>query len=289
MDFNALLKQIDSVNTKKTYDKDSGEFWKPTKDKDGNAQALIRFLPDADIEGVPFQRRYSHSFKDPITQRWYIENSLSTLGKSDYIAEENAKLWATGTDENKEIVRARKRKLNFISNILVIKDSANKENEGKVFKFSYGKKIWDKIAAAAKPDAEMGEEPINAFDPIKGADFLLKQTVVAGWPNFDSSKFSSKKPLFEADQDKINAVLAKCYDLTVEVSEAKFKTQDELKDKFLWVTGKKDTAKAEKNYDKELDTLQKAAAEPAKSTMKTPDFSAKVEDEDFDYASLLND
>lgn len=301
MDFNKLLANIDSMTvTKKSYGDEKAGHWKMTKDKAGNATAVIRFLPNKDQDDIPFVRKYTHAFKDDSTGRWYIENSLSTIGVQDYIAEQNSELWNSGLEENKELAKKRKRKLNYISNILVVKDSESPQNEGKVFKFSYGKKIFDKIIAAAKPEEGLDEEPINVFDPLSGADFLLRQTIVANFPNYDSSKFSSKKPIQGGDKVKIAAILDQCFDLSEETAADKFKTYDELKDKFLWVTGLKETKAAKKqqaeDYDSELDELTKIAASetPAKSK-KSSKVESKVEkaseddsDEDF-FKSLLND
>ena len=303
MDFNKLLQNIESMTvTKKSYGDEKIGLWKMTKDKSGNASAIIRFLPNKDQDEIPFVRKYTHAFKDDSTGRWYIENSLSTLGEKDYVGEQNSELWNSGLEENKELAKKRKRKLNYVSNILVIKDAESPENEGKVHKFYFGKKIFDKICAAAKPDEDLGEDPINVFDPVNGADFLLRQTVVAGFPNYDSSKFSSKKAILGNDQKKIDAILGQCYDLSEEIAADKFKTYAELKDKFLWVTGQAEVKAAKKqkaeDYDSELEELTKIASDdtpivPAKNKVKS---QAKVSapaddsssDEDF-FKSLLQD
>jgi hypothetical protein len=301
MNFESLLSQIDSVTTKKkNYNEGSENYWRLTKDKAGNGSAVIRFLPNKEIEEIPFVRLYTHSFKDPGTQRWYIENSLSTLGEQDYIADVNRELWNTGLEENKKIVSARGRKLNYISNILVIKDQENPENEGKVFKFKYGKKIFDKIVSAAKPDEDLGEEAINVFDPEEGADFLLRMTIVANFPNYDTSKFSSRKPI-AGGKKRIDEVLSQCFRLEDEITPDKFKSKEELKKKFLWVTG----AEAPKSspaadYDQELDELTKIAnttevkqTKVAEKTAKTkvvpPVVQAADEDDSAFFQSLIDD
>lgn len=273
MDFSKLLTQIDSVSNKKTHEADA-TYWKLTKDKTGNAAAVIHFLPNKNIEDIPFVRMYKHNFKNPATNRWYIENSLTTIGEQDYIAEVNKELWNTGLEENKKIVSSRKRKLQYIANILVVKDLGNPENDGKVFKYAFGPKIWDKIVAAAKPEEALGEEPISAFDPINGADFLLKMTynAEAEQYNYDASKFNSKKPMFGGDDDKIEAVLAQCYDLNQEIAPDKFKSYEELKKKFLWVLGQEDKAakpsKAQQEqFDSDDDELA-ALAEMVKADKK---------------------
>jgi hypothetical protein len=307
MSFANLLSQIDKVTTKKTYDNDDAGYWKPARDKAGNGSATIRFLPNKDIDDFPFVRLWSHSFKNPENGRWYIENSLSTIGQKDYISEVNSELWNTGLEENKAITRLQKRKLSYISNVLVIKDPANPENEGKVFKFKFGMKIFDKIVAAAKPDpaaAELDEDdnpieqvPINAYSPEEGANFMLKITQVAGFPNYDSSSFSKQRALFNGDETKVAEVLEKCFDLNLEVSPDKFKTPEELKKKFLWATGQDDKSPksvARKESEAELDSLAELAkAEPkvAKTTKKQPPMPESVPFDDADdsafFASLI--
>lgn len=313
MNFASLLTQIDSVNTKKTGDEDEKDYWKLTKDKEGNGSAIIRFLPNKELEDFPFVRIYSHGFKDASTGRWYIERSLSTIGEMDYIAEVNRELWNTGLESNKKIVQQRKRRMQYVSNILVIKDAAHPENEGKIFKFKYGKSIFDKIVAAAKPEPvenEDGEqetaEEINAFDPIEGASFSLKQTIVDKFPNFDSSTFLKKKPILNGDEEKIEELFKGLYELKDELQPSKFKSYDELKKKFLWTIGeetgdapksKPKTAKSAPtdDVDETLDGLEKAAeklAVKAQKTVAKPPVPTAVDnddDEDSFFKSLIED
>jgi len=291
MDFSKLISQIDSVSTKKNYEKDEA-LWKLTKDKTGNAAAVIRFLPSKNLDDFPFVRMYKHSFQDPETKRWYIENSLTTIGGQDMISTVNKELWNSGIEENKKISSLRKRKLSYITNILVIKDLGNPENNGKVFKYAFGAKIWDKIVGAAKPDEALGEEPISAFDPINGADFLLKMTYNESTKqfNYDSSKFNSKKPLFDGDESKIEEVMNQLYDIQLELAPDKFKTEEELEKKFLWVTGqeKKSESKAQQKSesDKELDDLAKLSnPEPKpkakeKKPVELPAMNLNIDDDD---------
>lgn len=313
MDFSKLLGQLDKV-APKTYanDEDSGEYWKLTKDKDGCASAIIRFLPNKDIDDFPFVRIWNHGFFNKVgdKKRWYIETSLSTIGETDYVAEVNRELWNSEIEANKEIAKRQKRKLQYISNILVIKDALAPDNEGKVFKFKYGQKIFDKIVAAAKPTAEEGfdevSEPINAFSPLEGADFLLKQTIVQEFPNYDTSKFSTKKPLFKGDEDQIAAVMEKLYDINIDVSAAKMKSYDELKKKYLWVMNVKEQNTAtDKAVEKELDSLAKEAKAEEKTVTESKPKAEKAvkkeppiptastasgddDDEEF-FKSLIND
>jgi len=282
MNFSALLEQIAEVTKKKSYDDGAENYWKPTKDKAGNASAVIRFLPNREISDLPFVRLYTHGFKDPSTNRWYIENSLSTIGKQDLVGKTNYELWNSGIDENKELSRFRKRKLNYICNVLIIKDQEAPENEGKVKLFKFGSKIFAKITSAAIPDADLGEEPVNVFDPLEGADFLLRQTIVAGYPNYDSSKFGTKKPI-AGGQKKIDEIMEQLFDLNLEVSPDKFKSEAELEKKFLWVTGG-DSPK-QSDYDKELDELIKIAQDAATIPVKTKKTPPVVKAEPTDAAT----
>lgn len=302
MDFTKLLGQLESVNTKKSYDDEEKDFWKLTKDKDGNGEAIIRFLPNKTIDEFPFVRLYTHAFKNTSNNRWYIERSLSTIDQQDYIAEVNRELWNTGVEANKKIVQARKRKLNYIANIMVVKDTAHPENEGKVFKFKFGQKIFDKIVAAAKPEPVMDEDgneetpdPINAFSPLEGANFVLKQTIVERFPNYDKSTFLKRKPLFNGDEDKIQEVMDKLHELSEEVAPSKFKSYDELKKKFLWVMGEegaptKSSGKAAKSEeDDDIPTPPKKATKVEKPAAEVPKASAGDDEDDDFFRSLVSD
>ena len=171
-----LVKEVEKMNNNGTSGDD--RLWKLDVDKSGNGYAVIRFLPAPDGEDLPFVKLYSHAFQGP--GGWYIENSLTTLGQKDPVSEYNTQLWNNGTDSGKETARKQKRKLTYTSNIYVVKDPANPENEGKVFLFKYGKKIFDKLTAAMQPEFE-DEEAIDPFDFWQGANFKLKAKNVAGY------------------------------------------------------------------------------------------------------------
>lgn len=301
LDFSKLLTQIDSVQTKKSYEADVN-LWKPTKDKSGNAAAVIRFLPSKNTDDFPFVRMYKHTFKDAETGRWYIENSLTTIGGQDMVSTVNKELWNSGLEENKKLSSLRKRKLSYITNILVIKDLGNPENNGKVFKYAFGAKIWEKIVGAAKPDEALGEEPISAFDPINGADFLLKMTYNDSTKqyNYDSSKFNSKRALFDGDDDKIEEVMNQLFDIQLEIAPDKFKTEEELEKKFLWVIGQDEPAKpkVKSDADQELDDLAKLATEKPKAKEKTErkpvpmpamDIDSDSDGDEAFFKNLMND
>src|SRR6056300_315425 len=202
-------------------------FWKPDLDKTGNGYAVIRFLPSVEGEDLPWQRIWSHAFQDK--GGWYIENSLTTLSQKDPVSEENTRLWNTGVDSDKEIARKRKRKLSYYSNILVVSDPKHPENEGKVFLYKFGKKIFDKITEAMQP-AFYDEAAINPFDFWKGANFKLKIRKVDGYWNYDKSEFEGVSALAESD-DKIKEVWSKQHALKPFLAADNFKTYDELKEK----------------------------------------------------------
>ena len=208
-------------------------LWKLDVDKSGNGYAVIRFLPAPDGEDLPFVKLYSHAFQGP--GGWYIENSLTTLGQKDPVSEHNSELWNNGTDAGKDTARKQKRKLTYISNIYVVKDPANPENEGKVFLYKYGKKIFDKLTAAMQPEFE-DEEAIDPFDFWQGANFKLKAKNVAGYRNYDSSEFASTSALLD-DDDALEAVWKKQFSLAELVAADQFKSYDELKTRLNSVLG----------------------------------------------------
>jgi len=229
--FDKLTKALESnlnpedQSNKNKYQDD--RFWKPELDKTGNGYAVIRFLPAVSGEELPWQRVWSHAFQGP--GGWYIENSLTTLNQKDPVSEENTRLWNTGVDSDKEIARKRKRKLSYYSNILVVSDPKHPENEGKVFLFKFGKKIFDKITEAMQPAFE-DEAAINPFDFWKGANFKLKIRKVDGYWNYDKSEFETPTTV-ASDDNAIKEIWAKQYALKPFLAADNFKTYDELKEK----------------------------------------------------------
>ena len=201
-------------------------LWKPQMDKTGNGYAVLRFLPAVEGEDLPWAKVWNHAFQGP-TGQWYIENSLTTLGQNDPVSEMNSAYWNSGVESDKEIARKQKRKLQYFANILVIKDSANPQNEGKVMLYRFGKKIFDKCMEAMQPAFE-DEKPVNPFDFWEGADFKLKIRKVDGYWNYDKSEFDAPSPIFKND-DEIEAVWKKQYPLAEFSAESNFKSYDELK------------------------------------------------------------
>ncbi len=201
-------------------------IWKPTMDKTGNGFAIIRFLPQSEGENLPWVKLWNHAFQGP-TGQWYIENSLTTVGQNDPVSEHNTRLWNSGVESDKEIARKQKRKLQYYSNIYVVKDSANPENEGKVFLYRYGKKIFDKIMEAMKPafDDEVAIDPFNLWE---GANFKLKLRKVDGYWNYDKSEFEAPSALLD-DDDALEKIWKSQYSLSEFTATTNFKSYDELK------------------------------------------------------------
>ena len=220
-------------------------MWKPELDKTGNGFAVVRFLPTPEGEEMPWVSYFDHGFQGP--GGWYIEKSLTTLNKQDPVSEYNSQLWNTGIEANKEIARKQKRRLHYMSNVYVVSDPKNPDNEGKVFKYRYGKKIFEALKEAISPAFE-DEKAINPFDLRgEGANFKIKIRKVDGYWNYDKSEFSDSAPLFE-DEDKLNEVVASMHSLSDVISPSEFKTYDELKEKFnrvLGLTGATATSTAE--------------------------------------------
>jgi len=201
-------------------------LWKPELDKSGNGYAVIRFLPAVEGEDLPWAKIWSHAFQGP-TGQWYIENSLTTISHKDPVSEHNTRLWNTGLESDKELARKQKRKLQYFSNIYVVSDAKHPENEGKVFLYRYGKKIFDKVMEAMQP-AFPDDPQINPFDFWEGANFKLKIRKVDGYWNYDKSEFDAPSPLLK-DDDKIEEIWKSEYPLAEHTAATNFKSYDELK------------------------------------------------------------
>ena len=217
------VKEESAPQEKKSYVDE--RLWKPELDKSGNGYAVIRFLPSVEGEDMPWAKVWNHAFQGP-TGQWYIENSLTTVGQKDPVSEHNTKLWNTGLESDKETARKQKRKLPYFSNIYVVSDSKHPENEGKVFLYRYGKKIFDKLMAAMQPEFE-DETPINPFDFWEGANFKLKIRKVDGFWNYDKSEFEAPSAL--GDDSVIEGIWKKQYALKEFTASTNFKSYEELK------------------------------------------------------------
>ena len=231
-----LIKAAESTGgggEKKSYADD--RMWKPTVDQAGNGYAILRFLPAREGAELPWARYWDHGFKGP-TGQWYIEKSLTSIGQNDPVGELNSRLWNTGIEEDKESARRQKRRLHYVSNIFVVSDPGNPENEGKVFMYQFGKKIHDKIMDQMQPEFA-DEEPINPFDMWEGANFKLKIRNVEGYRNYDKSEFAKQTSLLDGDDAKLESVYDQMYDLSEFTDPANYKTYDELKTKLSSILG----------------------------------------------------
>ena len=234
--FAKLTREIDKLNQPAAGSSADERFWKPELDKSGNGYAVIRFLPAPDGEEMPWAKVWSHAFKGPGGQ-WYIENSLTTLGKDDPVGELNRELWNSGRDSDKEIARAQKRKLSYYSNIYVVTDPAHPENEGRVFLYKFGKKIFDKLVEAMQP-AFADESPVDPFNFWKGADFKLKIRKVDGYWNYDKSEFAAPGTLGNFDDDKLESIWKEGYSLSEFEDTKNFKSYEQLQARLNLVLGK---------------------------------------------------
>jgi len=252
-----LVTQAAKLNTAKN-DYSDDRFWKPTRDSVGNGYAEIRFLPQVEDEASPFVRYWDHFFKGP-TGQYYIEKSLTTLGGNDPIGEYNSKLWNADEDKNsplKKQARDQKRKLHYVANIYVVSDSSVPENNGKVFLYDFGKKIFDKITQAMEPEYP-DEKPMNPFDLWSGANFKLKVRQYEGWPNYDRSEFAAAEPL--ADDDQLDEIYSKVYGLNEFIDPSGFKSYDELKARLDIVMGSNNNDKNDNMSQSPQPTLQEAS------------------------------
>tara|TARA_Y100000004_G_scaffold194680_1_gene259839 strand:- start:4927 stop:5811 length:885 start_codon:yes stop_codon:yes gene_type:complete len=236
-----ILEAAKANNTGETKSYVDDRIWKPTVDKAGNGYAVIRFLPGKD-GSIPFVRYWDHGFKGP-TGLWYIENSLTSIGQTDPVGELNSRLWNSGIDADKEKARSQKRRLHYVTNIMVISDPSAPQNEGKVYLYKFGKKIFDKIYDQMNPEFA-DETPIDPFDFWEGADFKLKIRNVEGYRNYDKSEFSSAAPLLEGSEEKLKEVYENMHDLTEFTNPKNYKTYDELKAKLMRVLGEEVNAGA---------------------------------------------
>ena len=272
-----LTKAIEQLNASSEGASKTDNFWKPEVDKAGNGYAVIRFLPAPAADGddaLPWVKIFDHGFQGP--GGWYIENSLTTLGQKDPVSEYNSQLWNSGVEANKDIARKQKRRLKYYANILVVEDSKNPDNEGKVFLFKFGKKIFDKITAAMNPEFE-DETAINPFDMWKGANFKLKIRKVEGYQNYDKSEFESPSAI-SSDDSKLEKIYDSEHSLKQFLDPKEFKSYSELESKLNKVLGlsgtvsKSTAAATAETLSPNLDEAKKKVA------------AALVEDDDDDMS-----
>ena len=277
--FEKLQAELEKVNNPVTSFADD-RFWKPDLDKSGNGYAVIRFLPQPSGEDLPWCKIWSHAFNGP--GGWYIENSLTTLQKKDPVSEYNTELWNSGVEANKDVARKQKRILKYYSNVLVVSDPKHPENEGKVFLYRFGKKIFDKISEVMNPQFD-DESPMNPFDFWEGANFKLKIRKVDGFWNYDKSEFEAAAALLDGNDTQLEEVYGKLYSLKQFLTEENFKSYGELKEKFnRVVTGSSVTGTVEKF------TAQKKPVETAPVVEDTTPTKSD-DDETLSYFAKLAD
>jgi hypothetical protein len=289
-----LAKAVEAMSSNNQND-DSSEYWKCELDKSGNGYAVIRFLPtppqDVESDGLPWIKYYDHGFQGP--GGWYIEKSLSSIGQDDPLGKYNSELWETGIESNKEQARKQKRRLHYVSNIYVVKDSKHPENEGKVFKYVFGKKIFEKVTQAMNPQFE-DDKPIDPFDLWEGANFKLKIRKVDGYQNYDLAEFDSPSPLFE-DDDQLEKVWKSEYSLKEILDPKNFKDYATLESRLKRVLGQSTQSKyktAEDYTSKSLEEVEdeqfiKSTVTEKKSTASFAS-SAVVDDEEEDDMSYFS-
>jgi hypothetical protein len=270
-----LTKAIESLSSSGESKSDKDNYWKPEVDKAGNGLAVIRFLPAAAVDGddgLPWAKIFTHGFQS--AGGWLIDNCLTTKGQQCPVCEHNNKLWNSGIEANKEIVRKQKRKLSYIANVYIVSDPKHPENEGQVKLFKFGAKIFEKVTGAMNPSFE-DEVAINPFDMWKGANFKLKITKVAGYQNYDKSEFMSSTALLE-DDDELEKIWKSQHSLTALTADKEFKSYDDLKARLDKVLGATDVPKT---------TVETLKAAPKKAV--TADISEDETDEDLAYFSKL--
>lgn len=282
---NSIADLVAAANPETKKDKSSyidERQWKPTVDKAGNGYAVIRFLP-ARAGEVPFVRYWDHGFKGP-TGQWYIEKSLTSIGQQDPVSEMNSADWATESDELRALVRERKRRLHYVTNIYVESDPSNPENEGKVFLYTFGKKIFDKLMDMMQPQFQ-DETPVDPFDFWEGASFKLKIRNVEGYRNYDKSEFASPAPLLGGDDDQLEVIYNQLYDLNEFTDPANYKTYDELKARLQMVLGERPMESVQQTTAHEMEPVREPA--PMRSS-PAPEPRAAVADDDEDTMSFFS-
>ena len=257
-------------------------FWQPEVDKVGNGYAVIRFLPASKGEDIPWVRLFSHGFQGP--GGWYIENSLTTLNKKDPLGEYNSSLWNRGDEAGKEQARKQKRRLSYISNIYVVKDPAHPENEGKVFLYKFGKRIFDKINDQMNPEFE-DESPVNPFDLWEGANFKMKIRNVEGYRNYDKSEFDAQSPLLD-DDDELETIWGNQYSLQEFVDPKNFKSYEELQARLNRVLGASAVSSTAEEVDEDISPEPRQAAAP-KVEEEESSWSEESSDDSLDFFKQL--
>jgi len=289
-----LASELQKQESTNSGSRDDDRFWKATVDKAGNGSAVIRFLPARDDDELPWVKMYSHGFQGP-TGKWYIENCLTTIGQTDPVVEHCNELWNSGLESDKKVASQRKRRLSYIANVLIIKDPANPENEGKVKLFKFGKKIFDKLKDKLQPTFE-DEQPVDVFNPWEGANFRLRIAKVDGYSNTDKSVFDSPTAITEDDEEMLE-ILNGRHRLGEFIEPSQFKSYDALKAKLDMVlsgggASQKKASEFLLDDDEPVVEKPKAVAKPPMKEKAEPVKKAVVETEDDDlsfFQGLIDD
>ena len=279
-DMSSLVGAAGSTKEKKSFGDD--RMWKPSVDKAGNGYAVIRFLPTVEGDDLPWAKYWDHFFQGP-TGQWYVEKSLTTIQKDDPVSEMNSKLWNTGIEADKDMARRRKRRLHYVSNIYVVSDPENRENEGKVMLYTFGAKIFEKIMDSMQPKYE-DESPVNPFDMWKGSNFKMKISQVAGFRNYDRSSFGAVEAL-NADDSILEGIYNKQYSLKEFTDVSTFKSYSELNLKLTRVLGEELVTRGEVEQDEEQSSIDRTSIDRNDMPEVAP--AAKVEAESDDTMSYF--
>ena len=296
-DFDALKAKVNETASGGGGPQQDDHFWKPDVDASGNGYSGIRLLPAPPEEDLPYVQVWDHGFQGP--GGWYIEKSLTTIGQKDPVSEMNSRLWNSGDDEDKNIVRQRKRRLSYYSNILVISDPKRPENEGKIFLYKYGKKIFQKIQDLITPEFQ-DEQPVNPFDLWKGANFRLKIRQVEGYRNYDKSEFDMPSEI-EGGDERLEEIWKAEHSLKQFIDPSTFKSYSELEQKLHRILGIEDAGRGTANAMEEdvsdmgyvppsTPAPDRETAEPAQDlpASENPNVSeASADDADLDYFKKL--
>lgn len=287
LDINTLRDRVKN-DGKSPQAQEDERIWRPYFDKEkGTAFARIRFLPAHPEEDLPFVKTFSHGFKGD-SGKWYINNSLTTLGKEDPIGVMNSKLWNSGVESDKELARQYKRKANYFANVLVLEDPANPENEGKVFIYRYGAVVQKFIEDSISPEFE-DETPINPFDPFEGASFTIRMRTQDGYVKYDKSKWGEPEPLASSDEE-LERIWNECHRLQDFLSEDNFKSYDELKNQLFNVLGPRVGKGPDGNGVPTVEGLDNPPeAKKTNSNTKSRSVSEEVDDSIPDHSSSSSD
>jgi len=265
-------------------------FWRPTQGKDGVGSAIIRFLPVSEGDSQPWVELTEYAFQGP--GGWYIEKALTSIGRKDPVQDKFSELWQTGIEANREKAKKLKRKFSYVSNILVIKDPGAPENEGKVFLYKFGKRIFDKIRNAMFPEQdeldEQKKEGINVFCPWEGSNFKLRVAKVDSFPNYDKSEFATPAALLDGDDTKIKNLWESQYKLSDVVAPDQFKSYDALKARLDRVLGLSlPKGNAETTQKSAPKTVAATVAEVTESEETSTSETPENVDDDISYLQQL--